>query len=110
MITLDSARELALSLPDATEHDHRGRPSFRAGGKIFATLWPDERRVVVKLTLADQEALEQLEPDAVKRVPGGWGGQGWTSVFLDQLNDATLLRTLRLAHSLVTAKRARRRR
>ena len=30
---------LALALPGAVEADHHGRPSFRVGGKIFATLW-----------------------------------------------------------------------
>jgi len=41
------ARSLALSLPEAVELDHHGRPSFRVGGKIFATLWSDERMNVM---------------------------------------------------------------
>ena len=46
MIAAAHARELALSLPGAQERDHHGRPSFRAGGRIFATLW-DERHMNV---------------------------------------------------------------
>jgi len=42
----DEARQLALGLPEAVEQDHHGRPSFRVGGKIFATLW-DERTMNV---------------------------------------------------------------
>ena len=42
MVTFDEARRLALALPEAVEQDHHGRPSFRVGGKIFATLWDDE--------------------------------------------------------------------
>ena len=38
-MTDEQARELAMSLPEASEQDHHGRPSFRVGGKIFATLW-----------------------------------------------------------------------
>ncbi|HLH64245.1 MAG TPA: MmcQ/YjbR family DNA-binding protein [Solirubrobacteraceae bacterium] len=38
-MTPDDARRLALGLPEAVEQDHHGRPSFRVGGKIFATLW-----------------------------------------------------------------------
>jgi hypothetical protein len=38
-MTAAQARKLALSLPEAVEQDHHGRPSFRVGGKIFATLW-----------------------------------------------------------------------
>jgi hypothetical protein len=41
MVTPSRARRLALGLPGATEQDHHGRPSFRVGGRIFATLWDD---------------------------------------------------------------------
>lgn len=44
----DEARRLALSLPEVTEQDHHGRPSFRVGAKIFATLW-DEQHMNVML-------------------------------------------------------------
>lgn len=47
-MTPDDARQLALGLPEAVEQDHHGRPSFRVGGKIFATLW-DERTMNVML-------------------------------------------------------------
>ncbi len=47
-VSTDDARLLALSLPEAVELDHHGRPSFRVGGKIFATLW-DERQLNVML-------------------------------------------------------------
>jgi len=44
----DAARSLALALPEAVEQDHHGRPSFRVGGRIFATL-RDEGRMNVML-------------------------------------------------------------
>jgi hypothetical protein len=37
MVAVDRVRELALQLPEATEQDHHGRPSFRVG-RIFATI------------------------------------------------------------------------
>ena len=46
-VSLEEARSLALSLPEAVEQDHHGRPSFRVGGKIFATLWTEERMNVL---------------------------------------------------------------
>jgi hypothetical protein len=46
-VSPDAARSLALSLPEAVEQDHHGRPSFRVGGKIFATLWSEERMNVM---------------------------------------------------------------
>jgi hypothetical protein len=46
-VSVDEARALALSLPEAVEQGHHGRPSFRVGGKIFATLWSAERMNVM---------------------------------------------------------------
>ena len=43
----DEAQSLALALPEAVELDHHGRPSFRVGGRIFATLWSAERMNVM---------------------------------------------------------------
>ena len=46
-MTSQEARALALALPEAVEQDHHGRPSFRVGGKIFATLWDGEHMNVM---------------------------------------------------------------
>jgi hypothetical protein len=66
-VSPDEARDIALSLPEAVEQDHHGRPSFRVGGKIFATIWSDERMNVMLdeggiLTAVDRapEACEQV--------------------------------------------------
>jgi len=62
-LTVDDARRLALSLPEAVEQDHHGRPSFRVAGRIFATLWEaDQMNVMV-----DQPGIltaVQAHPDA----------------------------------------------
>ena len=65
-VTPDQARLLALSLREAAEQDHHGRPSFRVGGKIFATLWDNVRMNVMLdedgiLTAVDQ-APDCCEP------------------------------------------------
>lgn len=63
MLEVDDARRLALALPNATEQDHHGRPSFRIKGKIFATLW-DERHMNVMVgepgILTAVEAMPQV--------------------------------------------------
>jgi hypothetical protein len=46
-VSVDEARAIALSMPDAIEQDHHGRPSFRVRGKIFATLWDEDRMNVM---------------------------------------------------------------
>jgi hypothetical protein len=69
-VTPDEARLLALSLPDAVEQDHHGRPSFRVGGKIFATLW-DGGRMNVMLDEGGILAAVDQAPDCCE--PIWWG-------------------------------------
>jgi hypothetical protein len=105
MIDVETARRLALALPGAEERDHRGHPSFRVRAKIFATLWPDERRVVLKLDPGEQAALATLFPAAFAPVPGGWGRLGWTNVRLDAVEPDDFRAALRSAWRSVAPKR-----
>ena len=75
-MTADEARALALSLPEAVELDHHGRPSFRVGGKIFATLW-DEGRMNVMLDEGGILTAVERAPDACE---GVWWGKRLAAV------------------------------
>jgi hypothetical protein len=69
-VTVDEARRLALSLPDAAEQDHHGRPSFRVAGRIFATLWDADHMNV----MVDEPGIltaVQAHPDVCAEVH--WG-------------------------------------
>jgi len=88
MATVTTARRIALACPEAVEGAHMGHPDFRVGGKIFMTLWPADKRVVVKLPVPDQHALVQMDPEAFSL--GGWSHQGWTNVHLARVNAAQL--------------------
>jgi hypothetical protein len=69
-VSPNDARAVALSLPEAVEQDHHGRPSYRVGGKIFATLWSDERMNVILDEGGILTAIENA-PDACEQV--WWG-------------------------------------
>ena len=69
-MTSEEARSLALELPDAVEQDHHGRPSFRVGGKIFATLWAPEHMNVM-LDEGGILTAVQAHPEACSEVM--WG-------------------------------------
>ena len=69
-MTIDEVRRLALALPGAVEADHHGRPSFRVGGKIFATLW-DENHLNVMLD--EPGILTAVEANPGNRVERWWG-------------------------------------
>ena len=105
MITPADAAALALSFPEAVEKEHWGHPSYRVGARIFATLWPDERRMVLKLSFADQSVLCAMNPAAFSPLPGGWGAQGWTNAALDSVDPDELEEVLDTAWRGVAPKR-----
>jgi hypothetical protein len=75
-VSPDQARSLALALPEAVEQDHHGRPSFRVGGKIFATMWDEDRMNVM---LGEGGILTAVEsaPDTCEKV---WWGKRLAAV------------------------------
>jgi hypothetical protein len=96
MFTVSRMRALALSLPEAEEQSHFGHPDFRVRNKIFATLWPSEKRAVLKLDPDAQATALAADPETFS-APGGWGAKGWTAVDLTRV-DAGQLREL-VTHS-----------
>jgi hypothetical protein len=75
-------RTLALSLSEATEGSHMGHADFRVGGKIFATLGPDETWGMVKLTPEQQAEFVRAKPKVFEPCNGAWGRRGATKVIL----------------------------
>jgi hypothetical protein len=103
MIDERMVRKLALSFPEAEERAHHGHPDFRVREKIFATLWPGEKRAVVKLTREDQADLIKTDPKAFSLT--AWTQQGWTSVHLEHVSAAQFRCLLDTAWRLVAPKK-----
>ena len=84
----DEARALALSLPGAHEQDHHGRPSFRVGGRIFATLW-DERHMNVMVDEDGVRTYVARDPQVYAEV---WWGRRLAAVrvALEQVEEREL--------------------
>jgi hypothetical protein len=78
-VSTDEARSLALSLPEAIEQDHHGRPSFRVGGRIFATLWNDARMNV----MVDEGGIRTAAADAPDVCEEVWWGTRLAAVAVD---------------------------
>jgi len=78
-------RELALSLPEATEKEAWGRPTFRVRNKMFASAASDGSTATVKSTLDEQRALTQMDPETFK-VPAYVGKHGWIGIALDRVD------------------------
>jgi hypothetical protein len=91
VIAPDEARRIALALPEAVEQDHHGRPSFRVGGKIFATLW-DAGHMNVMLDENGISTAVQAQPAVCEEV---YWGRRLAAVRVDLAHaDAKLLRSL----------------
>jgi hypothetical protein len=76
---LSQARKLALALPEATEQDHFGRPSFRVRARIFATL-PDAEHLNVMLDAFDVDGVMRKYPVACQEL---WWGKRLSGVRVD---------------------------
>ncbi len=66
-MTEEQVRALALALPEVTEADHHGRPSFRLGTAVLATLWAPG---ILNVVLGESEARAAVG-GAVSLL--GWG-------------------------------------
>lgn len=96
MVTIETFKTLALSLPDAIEEPHFEKTSFRIKKKIFATIDEKNNRGVFKFNEIDQSVFCASSEIIFYPISNKWGKQGWTFVDLDKVpvemfQDALLL-------------------
>lgn len=106
-MTRDLVRTIALALPEAEEHPHFDRASFRVRGKIFVTLPPvkDGRELVVlKLPPLVKESLQESDSSAIVSL-GAWDKGGWTQLDIGRMDSGKLADLIRLAWRQVAPKR-----
>lgn len=97
MVTIETARQLALSLPEAEEKSHFGTPDFRVKNKIFATIHVDKQYMMIKLPVMDQSVFCAFDKEVIFPVPGGWGRKGATFFNLKKVKKAMLVDALAVA-------------
>lgn len=103
----DRFRSLSLAAADAVEGCHMGHADFRLGGRIFASLSPDEDWAALNLTPAQQDALVAEFPEQFEPMNGAWGRRGWTKVRLRQARVSTVRRGISLAIETLTESAAK---
>ena len=91
VVTDSVVRQLALALPEAVEQDHHGFPSFRIGGRIFATLpKPDLLRVML-----DEHGIRSAAANHPESCSEFFWGKRLSAVEIDLSTcDAMLVRDL----------------
>jgi hypothetical protein len=102
-------RRIALGMTGAVEGSHMAHPDFRANGKIFATLYPDNKAGMVKLTPEQQQEFLRANPGMFAPAAGAWGRQGCTTVNLAAADEATIGEAMTLAWQATTTQPARKR-
>lgn len=107
MVSPKDFRRIALGMENAIEGAHMGHPDFRVDGRIFATLHPDHKFGMVKLTPEQQEKFVRENPAAFAPESGAWGRAGCTKVRLDAVQEDTLGEAMTLAWQNVTKPTAK---
>jgi hypothetical protein len=74
-----TVRSFALSLPEAEERETWGDATFRVRDKIFVMFDEQERRLWIKSTRDEQQALIAMDPETYF-VPSYVGSKGWIGV------------------------------
>ncbi len=77
---LTELRELCLAYPEAVEVEAWGRPTFRAGKKIFAMFNGDDDHPHTVTFKPDADDRLALLEDARFYAPPYWGPSGWLSL------------------------------
>ena len=79
---LAKLREVCLALPEAVEVEAWGRPTFRAGKKIFAVYTSDDGHAHAVVFKPEPEERPALLGDARFSVPPYFGASGWLALDL----------------------------
>jgi hypothetical protein len=106
---LKRVRTICLALPEATEKEAWGAPTFRVRNKMFA-MYLNNHHNDGRIALwckAPPGAQEQLVASAPDRffVPPYVGPSGWMGVHLNQNSDAEVANIVREAYRLVAPKK-----
>ena len=107
-VTPARAREMALTLPLASEARHFNRTAFRTPRKIFATLGAEAGDLNLMFDPDLRDFYCEQAPEAFMPVPGGWGRMGATRCDLSKVDEATLASALLAAHRLAEPNAKRR--
>lgn len=104
MVSIETFRQLALSLPGATEEPHFDKTSFRVNKKIFATLDEKNGRACLMLSVIDQSVFSVYDKSIIYPVPNKWGLKGATYIELKRVPKAMLKDALIQAYNKIIRK------
>ncbi|MBK9530211.1 MAG: MmcQ/YjbR family DNA-binding protein [Chitinophagaceae bacterium] len=105
MVTVQSFRQMALSLPGVIELPHFERTSFRvnlegrkAVTRIIATMDEKKKIAVLMLSPLEQSVFCAFDNTIIYPVPGAWGRQGCTIFELAKVRKSMLQDALQVVY------------
>ena len=76
-------RDICMAYPEAAEVTAWGRPTFRAGKKVFLLVGASMDRPLTIVFKPEPDDLQAYRQDARFFVPQYWGPSGWMAVDVD---------------------------
>ena len=104
MVSFETLRTIALSLPEVTEEPHFEKISFRVKKKIFATYDDKLKTACIKLTEIDQSVFASAKP-IIYPVANKWGKQGWTMIEMKKVHKDLFTDAVTTAYCAVAPKK-----
>ena len=101
MTSADDLRAIVASLPEATERETWGHPTFRIGDKMFGSMAADGSTASFKAPVEAQAACVGSDPETFF-VPKYVGKHGWIGIVLGRV-DPEELREIATEAWLMTA-------
>jgi hypothetical protein len=106
---LERVRRICLALPEATEQEAWGEPTFRVRKKLFAMFADNHHRdgrvaLWCNAPLGVQEILVRSEPEKYF-APPYVGPKGWIGLVLDRCDDAEIESNVVQAYCMVAPKK-----
>lgn len=108
---LERVRRICLALPEASEQEAWGEPTFRVRKKIFAMYanagnhhGDGQNAVWLKAPIGVQEMLVRSAPETYF-VPPYVGVKGWVGIVLDGIDDAELGEQVVQSYCMIAPKK-----
>ncbi len=111
MVSTETFRQMALTLPNTIELPHFEKTSFRVtlpGSKtsrIFATMDEKQKIVVLMFSPLEQSVFCAFDKNIIYAVPGGWGRQGCTIFELSKIKKAMMKDALDVVYKEILNKK-----
>jgi hypothetical protein len=107
LVTYDTVRRAALTLPNVKESTSYGTPALKVGGNLFVRLHQDRDKIVLKMPFDRREELMAGDAETYF-ITDHYRDYPWILVSLSKVHPDALPDLLRIAHRAASLAKKRR--